>query len=254
MFFSLPVIFIIMNYQRIYNQIVERAQNRKLDGYKERHHVIPKCLGGSNDKSNLVDLTAKEHFLCHKLLCEIHPNNHKLLYALWLMAIGKQKNKKYDAYKVTSREYERVKILFVKQSKLKTITDKHKEQVAKANSKKILQYDLQGNFIKEWSSSMEAERFISNKPNAHWKELGNNINSCCLLKQKSAYGYIWKYKGDNLDLNQHIGSNRCFDGKKVICVLNNKIFKNQKEAIQNLKISNHTFYKMIKNSQLKYEY
>lgn len=51
---------------------------------------------------------------------------------------------------------------------------------------------------------MEAERFINNKPNAHWKELSNNINACCLLKQKSAYRYIWKYEGDNLDLNQHI--------------------------------------------------
>ena len=123
----------VMNYQRIYNQIIERAQNRKLEGYKEKHHIIPKCIGGNDDKSNLVNLTAREHFLCHKLLCEIHPYNHKLLYALWLMAIGKQKNKKYDAYKVTSREYERVKILFVKQSKLKNITDGHKEQVSSSD-------------------------------------------------------------------------------------------------------------------------
>ena len=176
MFFSLPVVFIIMDYQNIYNQIIERAKNRKLEGYKEKHHIIPRCLCGSNDKSNLVDLTAREHFLCHKLLCEIYPNNHKLLYALWLMAIGKQKNKKYEAYKVTSREYERVKILFIKQSKLKNITDGHKEQVAKANSKKVLQYDLQGNFIKEWSSSMEAERFINNKPKRPSQEETNTMN------------------------------------------------------------------------------
>jgi hypothetical protein len=193
-----------MDYQRIYNQIIERAKTRQLDGYKEKHHIVPKCLNGSNNKLNLVELTAREHFLCHKLLCEIHPNNHKLLYALWLMAIGKQKNKKYEVYKVSSREYERVKILFVEQSKLKKITNSHKTQISKANSKKVLQYDFEGNLIKEFISTMEAERFIINKPNAHWKELGNNINACCLLKQKSAYGYIWKYKGDNLNLNQHI--------------------------------------------------
>lgn len=53
----------------------------------------------------------------------------------------------------------------------------------------ILQYDLKGNFIKEWSSIKEAETFYHPK-----KIEKNNICSCCLGKQKTAYGYIWKYK------------------------------------------------------------
>ena len=52
-----------MNYQKIYNQIIERAKNRQLEGYKEKHHIIPRCLNGNNDKENLVKLTAREHFL-----------------------------------------------------------------------------------------------------------------------------------------------------------------------------------------------
>jgi hypothetical protein len=194
----------VMNYQKIYNQIIERAQTRQLKGYKEKHHIIPKCMGGGNDRSNLVELTAREHFLCHKLLCEIYPTNPKLWYALFLMTIGKQRPQNANLYKIGSREYERIKTVFIEQSKLKKVTNKHKNQISKANSKKVLQYDFEGNLIKEWSSTMEAERFINNKLDAHWKELGNNINACCLLKQKSAYGYIWKYKGDNLNLNQHI--------------------------------------------------
>jgi len=98
-----------MNYQNLYNQIIERAKNRKLEGYKEKHHIIPKCMGGSNDKSNLVDLTAREHFICHRLLCLIYPDSLKLSYALWLMAIGKQKHKKAD-YQISSRVYENLKI------------------------------------------------------------------------------------------------------------------------------------------------
>lgn len=48
----------------------------------------------------------------------------------------------------------------------------------------ILQYDLQGNFIKEWSSISEAK-----------KQLGiNNITNACSGKYKKAGGYIWKYK------------------------------------------------------------
>lgn len=61
-----------MDYQKIYNQIVNRARSRKLEGYVERHHILPKSMGGSNAKENLVDLTAREHFICHVLLAKIH--------------------------------------------------------------------------------------------------------------------------------------------------------------------------------------
>ena len=203
-----------MNYEKIYNQIIECAQNRKLEGYKEKHHIIPKCLGGLNEKENLVELTAKEHFLCHKLLCEIHPSNPKLMWALWLMAIGKQKSKVIEPYKVGSREYERLKMIFIKQSKLKKITDVHKKQVSKANSKSICQYDIQGNFIKKWDSAVDAEKFCSNKPNATWKKLSNNINDCCRKKQKTAYGYIWKYEEDILNLEEHKNALNKRNGEK----------------------------------------
>ena len=82
-----------MDYTKTYNQIIERAQNRKLDGYTEKHHIVPKCIGGLDVKENIVKLTAREHFLCHMLLCEIYPKENKLKHALFLMAIGKQKVK-----------------------------------------------------------------------------------------------------------------------------------------------------------------
>jgi hypothetical protein len=98
-----------MNYRRIYKQIINRAKGRELGGYKEKHHIKPKCLGGSDSKRNLVELTAKEHLICHKLLVEIYPTNEKLLQSLWLMSIGKRSK----VHKIRSgREYERLKINF----------------------------------------------------------------------------------------------------------------------------------------------
>ena len=97
-----------MNYQKIYNQIIERAKNRQLEGYKEKHHILPKCLGGDNKKENLVELTAREHFLCHMLLCEIYPNEIKLRQALWLMS----SNPKYKNTKISSQMYEHIKSNF----------------------------------------------------------------------------------------------------------------------------------------------
>ena len=62
-----------MDYARIYSQLMHRGKLRVcVDGYSERHHILPRCMGGSNDSSNLVALTAREHFLAHMLLGKIH--------------------------------------------------------------------------------------------------------------------------------------------------------------------------------------
>lgn len=55
-------------------------------------------------------------------------------------------------------------------------------------SKKVLQFDLNGNLIKEWPSTNEIER-----QTGYWH---NAISLCCSGKHKQSYGYIWKYKKD----------------------------------------------------------
>ena len=92
-----------MNYQKIYDQIVERAKTRQLEGYKEKHHIIPKCLGGSNDKENLVLLTPREHYVCHKLLTYIYKGNRKIACALFRLCYDKNNRK------ISSKDYEYVK-------------------------------------------------------------------------------------------------------------------------------------------------
>lgn len=74
-----------------------RARTRILAGYKERHHVNPKCMGGDNSQENIVTLTAEEHFIAHQLLVKLHPGNIKLLWALSAMTNGtrnQQRNNK----------------------------------------------------------------------------------------------------------------------------------------------------------------
>jgi len=79
-----------MNYQKIYDALILRAQTRTLpkDTYTERHHIVPKCMGGTNDLSNLVRLTAEEHYVCHQLLMKIFPNNRKLIFAATAMSMA----------------------------------------------------------------------------------------------------------------------------------------------------------------------
>lgn len=62
-----------MNYQRIYDNIIQnRLLNPIINEYTECHHILPKSLGGMDDKTNLVNLLAREHFICHLLLTKIY--------------------------------------------------------------------------------------------------------------------------------------------------------------------------------------
>jgi len=58
-----------MDYEKHYSLLIKKAQKRgTVDGYKEKHHIVPRCMGGTDDKSNIVELTAREHFVAHLLL------------------------------------------------------------------------------------------------------------------------------------------------------------------------------------------
>ena len=98
-----------MNYLSIYNSIIDRAksEDRKKRNvsnpiyvYYELHHIIPKCAGGTNNKHNLILLTAREHFVCHQLLVKIYPGNNKLKFALRMMTATSKNhvrnNKEYE--------------------------------------------------------------------------------------------------------------------------------------------------------------
>lgn len=79
-----------MNYQNAYDRLIDRARNRVLEGYKERHHVLPRSLGGTDESSNLVDLTAPEHYVAHQLLVKIFPGNAKMIFAAHAMLMQGQ--------------------------------------------------------------------------------------------------------------------------------------------------------------------
>jgi hypothetical protein len=100
-------------YTKWYYSIINKAQIRQLplSEYKERHHVIPKSLGGNNLPENLVNLTAKEHFICHLLLPKMVNSTYKskMLYALWSMSNLENANQQTKRYNPSARIYEQVR-------------------------------------------------------------------------------------------------------------------------------------------------
>lgn len=92
-------------YTKWYFQIIENAKIRKSSEYTENHHILPVCLGGTNNKNNMVRLTAKEHLICHMLLTKMHDDN-RLKYAVSAMCminLGQQR------YKLNANTYAYIK-------------------------------------------------------------------------------------------------------------------------------------------------
>jgi hypothetical protein len=102
-------IFLDNKYTRAYHALVESRKNRALEGYTEIHHIVPKCLGGTNDKSNLICFTAREHFIAHLLLVKAVKNpeaRSKMAFALTRLVHGNLKN-----YTNNSRTYQYIQEL-----------------------------------------------------------------------------------------------------------------------------------------------
>lgn len=118
-----------MNYSRHYNTLIDRARTRTiLPGiYFEKHHIIPKCLGGNNEPDNIVNLFPEEHYIAHLLLVKIHPTEKKLVYAARLMCRDSKNTKR------NNKEYAWLKERFINLKKGIPRTDEEKEKIRNGN-------------------------------------------------------------------------------------------------------------------------
>ena len=223
-----------LDYQRIYNNIVEKAksENRIKNNniYYERHHIIPTCMGGGGHVSqwkthpNIVLLTAREHFIAHWLLCRIYPENDKIIYSFWMMCNTRNKNQ--QRYIPSSRQYQEAKEKFsIIHSKKQPEGTGIKKSIALKNRPKPEGFGNNiGNFHKGRKRSNETKTKMSiakqGKPSKatknieqydldggfvkEWRSLKQSsialsinprsISNCLNKISKSAGGYIWKYK------------------------------------------------------------
>jgi len=240
-----------MDYKKIYDQIILRAKSenrvKNFGTYYESHHIIPRCLGGEGKTRewkthpNIVLLTAKEHFIAHLLLCEIHPDEHKLRFALWGMC---NQDRNGLRYKIGSRQYQRIRNEFSELiskkykgrpahnkgkpnpktalskigvrrpdlsernglmrgipknipegyvSPLKGVKQSDELIIKRAESKKrngkcVLQFDLDGNFLKKYDCMTDAYNWMKNN------NIKGDIKSNLSNRTKKAGGFIWKYE------------------------------------------------------------
>lgn len=107
-----------MNYSKIYDDLITFAKNTNtsVDGYHEKHHILPRSMGGGNNMENLVRLTPRQHFIAHRLLEKITKgtnHHHKMIKAVLMMA---QNN--MGKHKVNSHTYDTIRSRFLKVASL----------------------------------------------------------------------------------------------------------------------------------------
>ena len=190
-------------YTKWYNSIIESAKNRVLEGYKERHHIIPISLGGPDIDSNIAELTAREHFVCHLLLTKMTKGNDKYKMNFALSMMMKVQNIGEGRYAPpTSRLYEYAKKIF-KESLAKFWTEEnrsiHAQKISKSTKGRKLSEEIKEKYRKKtWTEKalqnrlkncLESAAKRKGKPNP---EHGERIFKNYVNRNKEVIFQIWE--------------------------------------------------------------
>lgn len=157
------MLFLNNKYTDIYYSIIFNAKSRSLNEnfYYENHHIIPKCLGGSDNFENMIKLTAREHFICHWLLTKMSDNtNHKLKLISAFQYMLFRENEYQQRYKISSRIYETIKTNISKE-KSKLFSGAGNPMYGKKHTQKSKDKISKKNKGRKWNHSVEAKEKIS---------------------------------------------------------------------------------------------
>lgn len=122
-------------YSKWYFSIIRNAKLRtKNFGYTEKHHVIPKFMGGTNCKENLVALTAKEHFICHLLLTKAVQFTHRRSAVFAFHCMRYTKGDRHKRY-VGAHNYSKLKEERSMYLRGRKISDETKKKISESNKK-----------------------------------------------------------------------------------------------------------------------
>lgn len=183
-------------YKNWYNQITQNGKTSR-DVYTECHHILPRSLEGNDDPSNLTNLTAREHFICHWLLTKIYPageEHWKMLNAFRMMRAENPNQKRYKT-KITARVYAKLK------------EEYSQEQSKRVSGKGNPMYG--DKFYRSEEGKEKHRNAISGSNNgAKQPEARKKIAESKLGKKRDAFSEEWK---SNLSMN-HKSKQPGFDG------------------------------------------
>lgn len=218
-----------MNYLKIYNNLINKGKNRQLEGCGELHHILPRCLGGTNEPYNLVKLTLEEHFLAHLLLVKVYPKSNSIVFAAHMM-LNRTKNTRN-----TNKKYSELRRKFYKANKEKVVSIETRKKISESqigkkaseNTKTKMSESHKGKVL-----SKDHKNNLSKMQNERSKNGTHNLKG--LSKQKVENGtHHW------LNIKPW-KSNRATENSIKVWLLAEEIIEKYKETgLRSVGLSNH---------------
>jgi hypothetical protein len=133
------------HYLNRYNKFINALKNQSIDGYFEKHHIVPRSMGGSDDASNLIKLTGRQHYLAHWMLWKAYGGS--MTRAFFMMSCVKEgqckSSKVYD--KARTQYAEEVKKQMALRPNVPKFTPEHREKLRQAKLGKKLSAEHRAN-------------------------------------------------------------------------------------------------------------
>lgn len=201
-----------MNYNNIYKKLIDRAKERQTFEYTEKHHIIPKCIGGADDIENIAVLTEREHFIAHQLLVKIYPDQKQLAYAAYMMTKAnsyqiRAGNRLYAWLKEKSNDYQKTREFTEETRKRMSESALKREKLTcpkcgKTGSPSNMKRWHFDNCGKKLSSEMKIKMQSSPKK-------APNIVTCPHCNKSGGDNVMYRFHFDNCGIKQKLETVKC---------------------------------------------
>ena len=176
-----------MNYKKVYDQfIADRMSKPVPNGYTERHHILPRSLGGTDDYTNIIRLLPDEHLFAHILLAKIY-GGKMWAAAAWMvfasngpvegramsLQYGKRVRKWYATTRTALAEESKKRECYFKGQKL---SEEHRARMSAAHTGKVKSQQHLANIAaaltgKKWDAERSARASAARKGKKQSPEL-----------------------------------------------------------------------------------
>jgi hypothetical protein len=121
-----------------YNNFISALKGQVVEGYSEKHHIVPRSHGGSNKKDNLIALTPRQHFIAHRMLWKAYGGSMARAYFM-MSATGKYGKIGSKTYSMVREAYSKqVIIQMAKKPNIPAFTPEHRQKLRMAKLGKKL--------------------------------------------------------------------------------------------------------------------